>query len=182
MTPTRQRVPPWQRHGELTAAHAENLRNIAAPDALARINRGCHVTPLQGTCGIAEEMTMRNGLIAATALAALIGAPALAQAQDVTIGVAPSSGVVVSTPVEVESDGGIVVERRPAFREYVVRERIPTYTIEQRVIVGGTLPDDGVMTYDVPQTFGATPYRYTVVNGRTVLVEPRSRRIVQVID
>jgi len=44
------------------------------------------------------------------------------------------------------------------------------------------LPDEGVTTYDVPQTFGATPYRYTVVNGRTVLVEPRTRRIVQVID
>jgi hypothetical protein len=27
-----------------------------------------------------------------------------------------------------------------------------------------------------------TPYRYTVVNGQTVLVEPRSRRIVQVVD
>jgi len=34
----------------------------------------------------------------------------------------------------------------------------------------------------VPQSFGATPYRYTVVNGQTVLVEPRSRRIVQVVD
>ncbi|MBA4036550.1 MAG: hypothetical protein C0480_18325, partial [Bradyrhizobium sp.] len=31
-------------------------------------------------------------------------------------------------------------------------------------------------------TFGATPYRYTVVNGQTILVEPRSRRIVQVVD
>jgi hypothetical protein len=27
-----------------------------------------------------------------------------------------------------------------------------------------------------------TPYRYTVVNGQTILVEPRSRRIVQVVD
>jgi hypothetical protein len=34
----------------------------------------------------------------------------------------------------------------------------------------------------VPQTFGGTPYRYTVVNGETVLVEPRSRRIMQVIE
>ena len=44
------------------------------------------------------------------------------------------------------------------------------------------LPEVGVTTYDVPQTFGATPYRYTVVNGETVLVEPRSRRIVQVLE
>jgi hypothetical protein len=39
-----------------------------------------------------------------------------------------------------------------------------------------------VTYYDVPQTFAVTPYRYTVVNGRTILVEPRSRRIVQVVE
>jgi hypothetical protein len=50
------------------------------------------------------------------------------------------------------------------------------------VIVGAVLPETGVTYYDVPQTFGATPYRYTVVNGQTVLVEPRSRRIVQLVD
>jgi hypothetical protein len=50
------------------------------------------------------------------------------------------------------------------------------------VIVGGVLPEVGVTYYDVPQSFGSTPYRYTVVNGQTVLVEPRSRRIVQVVD
>ena len=77
---------------------------------------------------------------------------------------------------------GIAVEQRPAFREYIVRERVPNYTIPDRVIVGGVLPEAGVTYYDVPQTFGATPYRYTVVNGQTVLVEPRSRRIVQVVE
>src|SRR6266851_2877368 len=50
------------------------------------------------------------------------------------------------------------------------------------VIVGGVLPEAGITYYDVPQTYGPTPYRYTVVNGRTVLVEPRSRRIVQVVE
>jgi hypothetical protein len=60
--------------------------------------------------------------------------------------------------------------------------QVPSYTIPDRVIVGGVLPETGVTTYDVPQTFGTTLYRYTVVNGRTVLVEPRSRRIVQVVE
>jgi hypothetical protein len=50
------------------------------------------------------------------------------------------------------------------------------------VTVGGVLPDAGITYYDVPQTYGSTPYRYTVVNGQTVLVEPRSRRIVQVVE
>ena len=74
------------------------------------------------------------------------------------------------------------VDRRPAFREYIVREHVPNYTIEDQVIVGGVLPETGVTYYDVPQSFGMTPYRYTVVNGQTILVEPRSRRIVQVVD
>lgn len=126
---------------------------------------------------------MQNRILAIAAIAGAMGAPVAAQAQsDTTVGVAPTTGTVVSTPVEIDADGGIAVAQRPAFREYVIRERVPTYTIPERVIVGGVLPDDGVTTYDVPQTFGVTPYRYTVVNGRTVLVEPRSRRIVQVIE
>ncbi|MBV8923569.1 MAG: DUF1236 domain-containing protein, partial [Bradyrhizobium sp.] len=84
--------------------------------------------------------------------------------------------------VILDDDAGIAVEQRPAFREYVIRERIPNYTMPERVIVGGILPETGVTYYDVPQTFGVTPYRYTVINGETVLVEPRSRRIVQVIE
>ena len=118
---------------------------------------------------------MRN-ILAIAAIASAIGAPIAAQAQDVvTTGVARG-------PVIISEADGIAVDQRPAFREYVVRERVPNYTISERVIVGGVLPEVGVTYYDVPQTFGATPYRYTVVNGRTVLVEPRSRRIVQVIE
>jgi hypothetical protein len=138
----------------------------------------------------AKEQIMQNRILAIAVIAGAMVAPIAAQAQsdavqaprDITVGVAPSTGTVVSTPVEIDADGGIAVEQRPAFREYVIRERVPAYTIPERVIVGGVLPDDGVTMYDVPQTFGVTPYRYTVVNGRTVLVEPRSRRIVQVIE
>jgi hypothetical protein len=124
---------------------------------------------------IVKEFTMRKRLMAIAAIAGALGAPVAAQAQsDTTVGV-----VRGGDPVAVD---GIAVEQRSAFRDYVVRERVPTYTVPDRVIVGATLPDAGVTIYDVPQTFGATPYRYTVVNGRTVLVEPRSRRIVQVIE
>jgi hypothetical protein len=121
---------------------------------------------------------MQYRILAIAAVAAALGAPASAFAQgSVTVGVAPGGPGVAVTESE-----GIAVDQRPAFREYVVRERVPTYTIPDRVVVGTVLPEAGVTTYDVPQTFGATPYRYTVVNGETVLVEPRSRRIVQVID
>ncbi len=117
---------------------------------------------------------MRNHLLAIAAIMTTMSAPIAAQAQN-TVGVAG--------PVMVD-DGtvGIALDQRPAFREYIARERVPSYTIPDRVVVGGILPESGVTIYDVPQSFGATPYRYTVVNGETILVEPRTRRIVQVID
>ena len=121
---------------------------------------------------------MQYRILAIAAVAAALGAPASTLAQSsVTVGVAPGAPGVAVTESE-----GIAVPQRPAFREYVIRERVPTYTIPDRVVVGTVLPEAGVTYYDVPQTFGATPYRYTVVNGQTVLVEPRSRRIVQIIE
>lgn len=117
---------------------------------------------------------MRNRILALAALSVAIGSPLAAQAQsDVTVGRAPA--VVDSGPT-------IAVEQRPAFRDYVVEQRVPAFHIPDRVVVGATLPEAGVTYYDVPQRFGATTYRYTVVNGETVLVEPRSRRIVEVIN
>jgi hypothetical protein len=125
-----------------------------------------------------KELIMRNRILAIAAIAAAISAPIAAQAQD-----AVTTGVVRGGPVIVNADiDGIAIDQRPAFREYIVRERVPSYTIPDRVIVGGVLPETGVMYYDVPQTFGITPYRDTVVNGQTVLVEPRTRRIVQVVE
>src|SRR6516164_9428315 len=129
-----------------------------------------------GACLFLAEVSMRNRILAIAAIAAALAAPAVAEAQS-------TMGVVRGGPVIVNEDAaGITVENVPAFREYVVRERVPDYTIPDRVIVGTVLPETGVTYYDVPQSFAVTPFRFTVVNGRTVLVEPRSRRIVQVVD
>jgi Protein of unknown function (DUF1236) len=126
---------------------------------------------------IAKEQTMRNHILAISAIMAAMSAPIAAQAQSDTVGIVRGGSVMID-----DDAAGIAVDRRPAFREYIVRERVPNYTIQDRVVVGGVLPETGVTYYDVPQSFGVTPYRYTVVNGRTVLVEPRTRRIVQVIE
>jgi hypothetical protein len=129
-------------------------------------------------CVIAKEFNMRNKILAIATIAGVMSVAAAAQAQtEITTGVVRGGSVIVNDDV-----GGIAVDQRPAFREYIVRERVPNYTIQDRVIVGGVLPETGVTYYDVPQTYGVTPYRYTVVNGQTVLVEPRSRRIVQVVE
>lgn len=112
------------------------------------------------------------------AAAAFMGAPVAAQAQnEVTMGTARSGTVILN-----ESAPGIADDQMPAFREDVVRERVPNYSIPDRVAIGVVLPETGVTYYDIPQSFGATPYRYTMVNGRTLLVEPRTHRIIQVVE
>ncbi|MGY3465359.1 hypothetical protein ACVW0I_002230 [Bradyrhizobium sp. LM6.11] len=87
---------------------------------------------------------MRNRILALAALAAAIGSPLAAQAQ---------SGTVGRAPVVVDSGPTIPVEQRPAFRDYVVEQRVPAFRIPDRVVVGATLPESGVTYYDVPATF-----------------------------
>ena len=127
---------------------------------------------------IAKELSMRNRILAVAAVATVIGVPIAAQAQSATVGVVRDSGVVVTETAPI----GILPEQRSAFRQYVIRERVPTYTVPDRVVVGGVLPEAGITYYDVPQSYGPTTHRYTVVNGQTVLVEPRTRRIIEVVD
>jgi hypothetical protein len=145
--------------------------NDAAGNELA--GNACRREP---ACIIAKELSHAKQDTAIAAIAGTMMVPIAAPAQSDTVGVARGS-VIVDDDVD-----GIAIDQRPAFRQYILRERVPEYTIPDRVIVGGVLPETGIVTYDVPQSFGITPYRYTVVNGQTVLVEPRTRRIVQVID
>ena len=74
------------------------------------------------------------------------------------------------------------IDQRPRFRSYVVERRHPSYDYQGDFRVGTVLPDAGVSYYDVPEEYSAQGYRYTVVNGRTVLVEPRTRRIVEIVE
>jgi hypothetical protein len=79
--------------------------------------------------------------------------------------------------------GGILgVHDRPRFREYVVRQHQPSYRYSEELRVGAVLPERAVTYYDVPAEYHAPGYRYTYVNERPVLVEPRTRHIVEIID
>ena len=79
-------------------------------------------------------------------------------------------------------EGIFGVDDRPRFRSYVVEQRRPSYTYREDVRVGAVLPSDGVTYYEVPREYNQPNYRYTVVNNRTVLVDPATRRIVDVIE
>lgn len=139
-----------------------------------------------------QETTMIRHAIIATAL--IVTVPAIANAQS---GAGPAAGAttgavggaIIGGPVGAVVGGvagavvgGIAEERRAGFRTYVVEERVPSYRYQREVVVGTELPATGVRYYEVPAEYGATKYRYTVVNDRTVLVDPATRRVVQVID
>jgi hypothetical protein len=78
-------------------------------------------------------------------------------------------------------DGLLGIDQRPRFRDYVVREHHPSYRYSQAVRTGAVLPAD-VVYYDVPPEYGVRTYRYAVVDDQTVLVDPRTHEIVQIVD
>jgi len=77
----------------------------------------------------------------------------------------------------------IAPEQRTVIRDYVVKEKIRPHKLQSRVTVGATLPAD-VELAPVPQAWGPTfsSYRYVYTGDDVILVDPSSRRVVQVID
>jgi len=138
---------------------------------------------------------MRTKIVVPMMLLGMLALPMAAQAQGTVRGAqegaaqgerdaGPIGAVVGGTLGAVAGTvGGILgVEDRPRFREYVVRERVPSYRYSDEFRVGAVLPESGVTYYDVPADYHVTGYRYTYVNDRAVLVDPRTRRIVEIID
>lgn len=135
---------------------------------------------------------MQNKILTAGALAGALMLPVAAYAQSgVAAGATTGAvgGAIVGGPVGAVVGGvggavvgGIADASRPQFRTYVVQQNVPSYTYSSEVVVGAELPEQGITYYEVPAQYGVTQYRYTVVNNRTVLVEPRTRRVVQVIE
>ncbi|MBS7699099.1 MULTISPECIES: DUF1236 domain-containing protein [unclassified Chelatococcus] len=78
--------------------------------------------------------------------------------------------------------GGLIGDNTPRFRQYVVEQQIPSYTYSEEVRVGTVLPEAGVVYREVPPEYGVKGYRYTVINNQPVLVEPQTRRVIQVIE
>jgi hypothetical protein len=129
------------------------------------------------------------------ALCTMAFSPLAAQAQGVVGGAARGAeeggraagapGAVVGGAVGAVTGGvaGLLgVDQRPRFRDYVVREHVPSYRWGGRLAVGATLPTEGVTYYDVPPEYGVSGYRYTIINNSPVLVDPRTHRIVEIVE
>jgi hypothetical protein len=89
------------------------------------------------------------------------------------------SGQALAEGVSVE----IAPEQRTRIKEYVVKEKMRPVTVQERVTVGATLPAD-VELRTVPSDWGpsVSRYRYIYHDDHVVLVDPSSRRVVQIID
>jgi len=75
----------------------------------------------------------------------------------------------------------VTTEQQSKVRAYVVKEKPASMKITESVTVGAALPSS-VTLQTLPADVGVTQYRYAVVNDKTVLVEPSSRKIVQIIE
>jgi Protein of unknown function (DUF1236) len=138
---------------------------------------------------------MQTKLLATMTTLALLALPVTAQAQGTVRGAQEGAaqgeraagpvGAVVGGALGAVAGtvGGILgVEQRPRFRAYVVEQRLPSYRYEEDFRVGAVLPQEGVTYYEIPGEYHVKGYRYAYVNDHAVLVDPRTRRIVQIID
>jgi hypothetical protein len=129
---------------------------------------------------------MRSLLLALTAAGMLAAAPqAFAQGSTVT-GAAGGAvtGAVVGGPVGavvgafVGAAAGTAIDPPPAeVRTYVTSNHPQSYAVSGDLVVGVGVPEPVVLR-PVPNY----KYHYAVVNGRTVLVDPGTRRVVYIYN
>ena len=107
------------------------------------------------------------------AIAALtISSPAFCQSTTVTTTGAASSTSVIVAP-----------EQRTKIRTYITEHKVRPVVVKEKVAVGAVLPAD-VELHAVPEDWGPSlhTYRYVYSGDDVLLVDPGSRRVVQVID
>jgi hypothetical protein len=128
---------------------------------------------------------MRVKLIAAVVTLVLTPALAFGQASTATgaVGGAVVGGVVGGPVGAVIGAGvggtvGMAAEPPAPVVSYVEREQIPSVAVQERVVVGEPLPAS-VKLHTVPKY---KQYSYAVVNNQRVIVEPKSRKVVKIID
>lgn len=129
---------------------------------------------------------MRNRIMVGSVLLGLLAPTAVfAQASTATGAVGgAAAGAVVGGPVGAVVGGavgatlGAAAEPPPEVRTYVTETRRPSVRVERDVVVGQPLPPN-VTLYEIPNT---DAYEYTVVNDRRVIVEPRTRKVLYVVE
>jgi hypothetical protein len=74
-------------------------------------------------------------------------------------------------------------EERPRFHEFIQHQHHPSFRFREELRVGAILPEEGLTLFEVPGEYHVKPgFRYAIVNDRVVIVEPRTRRIEEIIE
>lgn len=92
-----------------------------------------------------------------------------------------AAGMLLLVGVSAAAAQDVVViqpEQDTVIREYVKKKPMASLALPGVELNIGTALPDTVELYEVPDV----QYRYVVVDGRTVLVDPSTRRIVKVYD
>ncbi|TCR60598.1 DUF1236 domain-containing protein [Bosea sp. BK604] len=89
---------------------------------------------------------------------------------------------VFAPPLRRDPAGGTMINDDASFRNYVMAQNMRSYRYAEPIAVGTVLPSRGMVYRNVPAQYGAPGYRYTIVNDEAVVVAPRSRRVVQIIE
>lgn len=99
------------------------------------------------------------------------------------LGLVAASALVASSAAFAQTTIMIGQPEQTRIKEYVVKEKMKPVTIKEKVTVGAVLPAD-VELQTAPNDWGpsVTKYRYVYTDNHVVLVEPSSRRVVQIIQ
>jgi hypothetical protein len=133
-----------------------------------------------------EEDVMKSRLIVPLiAVSLLASGSAWAQSTTATGAVnGARTGGAVAGPIgeivggTVGAAVGAAVEIPNAVITSIPDDRVSSVTIQDRIVVGEPLPA-AVEVRPVP---GYSDYRYAVVNDRRLIVDPRNRRVIRIID
>ncbi|MGH9678010.1 MAG: DUF1236 domain-containing protein [Candidatus Acidiferrum sp.] len=90
----------------------------------------------------------------------------------------PAAGASVSAGVE---DAELEADKLAFFRTHIRELQRESRPYANPVRRGEVLPPEYTL-YVIPPIFGRPDVRYTVLNDHVVLVNPRSRMIIQVVD
>ena len=120
---------------------------------------------------------MKNRVLAAGVALGALMLPVAAQAQVVAGTIV---GAAVGGPVGAVAGATIGAFNAAALSNYVATHSYPSYYYPGEIVVGAQLPP-GVTYYRVPPDYYGPAY-YTVLNGHTVLVDPGTGKIVQVLN
>jgi Protein of unknown function (DUF1236) len=77
--------------------------------------------------------------------------------------------------------GGLTLEDRSYLRDYNSKRKYPSIKYEDDVSIGRVLPETGSY-YSIEGRESLNGYKYTIINDKTVIIDPNTRRIIEIID